>query len=335
VKLRIIHASLVVLALSVPAGAQVAPVADDDDAASSRFYQSLSPGPVPRPPSRSSNAPRQPRDGSMQPDKDGSASIPSYLNIIIDEPKEDGASSSPERSPRRAAPAVPPKPVDRTAAMPPKPEPLPKPRPDAHIEAVSLPSLLPAESRRQPASVPMPPIPPRSGDASPPSKPVDRTAAVPPKPEPLPAAHIEAVSLPSSLPAESKRQPASVPMPPIPPRSGDASPPSKPVDRTAAVPPKPEPLPKPRPDANIEAAPLPSPTPPAVSTRRPVSAPTPLTPPILSNAAPQPRDGTKQPSKSANASTPSAPTVIMADPDPDDTLPALENASGNDLHSPR
>ena len=390
-------------------------IVDEDDSPSSRFYRSLSPGPVLRPPSRSSNAPPSlPRGGPMQPDKNGDASTPSYLNIIVDEPGGHGVLPPPERVPQRAAPTVSPKlspkPVDRTAAVPPEPEPLPKPRPDAHIEAVPLPSPSPAASKRQPASLPLPPIPPRSskaapphpregsvqpgkdGDASAPSKPnvgtdepdrdgvlpppervprraapavsptlppkpTERTAAAPPKPEPLPKprldANIEAAPPPSPSPAESKPQSASLPMPPIPPRSskatqprggatqpgedGDASAPPKlspkPVDRTAAVPPRPEPLPKPRPDANIEAMPLPSPSPPIVSSRRPVSAPMLLTPPSLSNAAPPPR-GTTQPNKSVNASAPSALNVIMADPDPDDMPPAPESASGNALHRP-
>src|SRR5204863_8238705 len=162
------------------------PIVDEDDSPSSRFYRSLSPGSVLRPPPRSSNATRpHPRGGPMQPDKDGNASAPSYLNIIVDEPGGDGVLPSP----RRAAPTVSPKPVDRTAAVPPKPEPLPKPRPDANIEAVSLPSPLPAESKRQSVSLPMPPIPPRSGNATRPhprggtmQPDKDRDASAPSKP---------------------------------------------------------------------------------------------------------------------------------------------------------
>jgi hypothetical protein len=215
--------------------------------------------------------------------------------------------------------------VNRTAAVAPKPEPLPKPRPDANIEAVSLPSPLPAESKRQPASIPMPPIPPRSGNVARPH----------PRGGPMQPGEDGNASAPSK-PNVNTDEPGGdgvLPRPERLPRRAAPTVSSPPADRTAAVPPKPEPLPKPRPDANIEAGPLPSPSPPVVSTRRPVSAPMLLTPPTLSNAAPQPRGGTTQPNKSGNASAPSAPSVIMADPD--DILPAPENASGNALHSPR
>jgi hypothetical protein len=241
----------------------------------------------------------------MQPDKDGNASAPSFLNIIVDEPGRSGVSPSRERSPQRAAPTVSPKPVDRTAAVPPKPEPLPKPRPDANTEAVPLPSSAPAESKRQPASLPMPPIPPRSSNAT---RSLPRGGTTQP--------NESGVASAPSKPNVNTDEPDRDGVLPRPPRRAAPAVSPKPVDRTAAVPPKPEPLPRPRRDANIEAVPPSSPSPPAVSTHRPVSAPMLLTPSALSNAAPPPRGGTTQPNRSGNASAPSAPNVIMADPDP-------------------
>jgi hypothetical protein len=312
-------------------GTDTAPsIVDEDDSPSSRFYRSLSPG-APPPPGESNATGPQRRGGPMQREKDGDASAHLNLNIIIDEPGRDGVSPTPERPPRRAVPAASlkssPNPADRTAAMPPKPEPLPKPRPDPTFELVPRPYPSAAESKQQqPASLPMPPIPPRSGNAAR-SRPRDGTM------QPDEDRDASAPSKPKANPDEPNRDGV---LPPPPERSlRRAAPivPPKPLDRTAAVPPKPEPLPKPRPDVHIEA--LPSPSPPVVSTRRPVSAPMPLTPQSLSNAAPPPRGGTTQPNKNSSASAPSKPNVIMADPVPDNIPPEPENASGDDLHSPR
>src|SRR3954468_15078434 len=55
------------------------------------------------------------RGGPMQPERDRDGLDLSKRNIIVDEPGRDGA-----LPPRRAAPTVSPKPVDRTAAVPPK-----------------------------------------------------------------------------------------------------------------------------------------------------------------------------------------------------------------------
>jgi colicin import membrane protein len=242
----------------------------------------------------------------MPPGKDGDAAALPRPKANTDEANQDGVlPPPPDRLPRRAVPTVPVKPVDRSAAVPPKPEPLPKPRPDAKIESMPLPSPSPAEAKRQPASLPMPPG--KDGDPA-------------------------ALSRPKANTDESNRDGLLPPPPERLPRRAVPADPVKPVDRTVAVPPKPEALPKPRPDAKIESMPLASPPPPVVSARRPVSAPMLLTPPSVSNAAPQLRGGTTQPNKSGNASAPSATNVIMADPDPDDILPAPENASGNALH---
>ena len=244
----------------------------------------------------------------MQPNEDGDASAQSKPSVNTDEPDRDGVLPPPERLPRRAAPTVSPKPVDRTAAVPPKPEPLPKPRPDANIEAVPLPSPSPAESKRQPASLPMPPIPPRSGNAT---RPHPRGGTMQPNED----GDASAPSKPSVNTDEPDRD-GVLPLPERLPRRAAPTVPPKPVDRTAAVPPKPEPLPKPRPDANIQAVPLPSQSPPVVPTRRPVGAPMLLAQPSLSNAAPPPRGRTTQPKESGNASAPPTSHVIMADPDP-------------------
>src|SRR3954452_24675357 len=90
------------------------------------FFRPLSPGAVPPP--RSGNATRWlPRGGPMQPDRDGDGLDLSKLNIIVDEPGRAGVSQPQERLPLPAGPTVSPnlspKPVDRTAAVPPKPEP--------------------------------------------------------------------------------------------------------------------------------------------------------------------------------------------------------------------
>jgi hypothetical protein len=278
VKPRIIYAALAVFALSMPAVAQrsgtgVSPlIVDEDGSPSSSFLRPLAPAEAPPP--RSSSPRTRP-----QGDKDGDALLRSKLNIIIEEPG---------------------------VAVPPKPEPLPKLRRDANIEAVPLPSRSP-ESKRQPASVPMPPISPRPSNATraqPRDANVnepDRDDVLPPPPERLPRRAVPAL-------------------------------PPKPADRTAAMPPKPEPLPKSRPDASIEAVPLPSPAP-AEAKRQPASLPMPPIPLRSSSAAPpSPRVGTTQPNKSGDA--PSTAKVIMADPEPDNLPPAPESVSREALHNP-
>src|SRR3954469_5752598 len=270
-----------------------APIVDEDNSPSS-FFRPLSSGAVPPP--RSGNATRSlPRGGPMQADRDGDGLDLSKLNIIVDEPGRAGVSQPQERLPLPAGPTVSPnlspKPVDRTAAVPPKPEPLPKLRPDPHIEAVPLPSPSPAESKRQPASLPMPPVPPRTKPSANTDE-SDRDGVLPPPPAHLPQRVGPAVS-PNLLP--------------------------KPVDRTAAVPPRPEPLPKLRPDAPIEAVPLP---PPAESKRQPPSLPMPPSPPRSSNATRQlPGRGTMQPNADGDASAPAKPSANTDEPHRDGALP--------------
>jgi hypothetical protein len=276
VKPRIIYAALAVFALSMPAVAQrsgtgVSPlIVDEDGSPSSSFLRPLAPAEAPPP--RSSSPRTRP-----QGDKDGDALLRSKLNIIIDEPG---------------------------VAVPPKPEPLPKLRRDANIEAVPLPSRSP-ESKRQPASVPMPPISPRPSNATR-TQPRDANVNEPDRDD--------------VLPPPPERLPRRAAVPP------------KPADRTAAAPPKPEPLPKSRPDASIEAMPLPSPAP-AEAKRQPGSVPMPPIPLRSSSAAPpSPRVGTTQPTKSGDA--PSTAKVIMADPEPDNLPPAPESVSREALHNP-
>jgi len=220
------------------------------------------------------------RDGASPPRRVAPNASPKP-SVNTEEPDRDGLPPPPERLPRRAAPAVSPKPVDRTAAVPPKPD-LPKESP--------LPKLRPDAKIE---AVPLP---------SPPSVESKRNASAPSKPKP----NTDEPDRDDILPPPER----------VPRRAAPAISP-KPVDRTAAVPAKPEPLPKPRPDAKIEAAPPSSPRPPVVSTRR--AAPMLLTPSSLSNAAP-PRSGTAQ-RESGSASAPST-RVIMADPD--DGLPPPE-----------
>ena len=124
------------------------PVADDDDDALPPPGFGYN---APRPPGAMPGAAAAfeqcraavPRGGSMQPDDDDVASLPSASgapNVITADPDRSGMlPPPPERFPQRAAPAAPPKPkpVTRAAAAPPKAAPLPKPKPGATADAPS------------------------------------------------------------------------------------------------------------------------------------------------------------------------------------------------------
>ena len=127
-----------------------APVDDDDDEPSivENPNAPRPPGSMPgAPPMRSSNAaPLPPRSGAIERRNAPPLSDP---NVITADPDRTGMlPPPPERFPQRAAPAAPPKPVKRAAAVPPKQAPLPKPKPAATVET---PPATPPQAAPEPA----------------------------------------------------------------------------------------------------------------------------------------------------------------------------------------
>ena len=97
---------------------------------------------------RSSNAaPLPPRSGAIERRNAPPLSDP---NVITADPDRTGMlPPPPERFPQRAAPAAPPKPVKRAAAVPPKQAPLPKPKPAT--APVEMPPATPPHAAPEPA----------------------------------------------------------------------------------------------------------------------------------------------------------------------------------------
>ena len=245
------------------------------------------------------------------------------VRVVISADAGDIQSVTPVATASRVPPASP-EPVKRTAAAPPKPEPLPKPRQEAKVED----ALPPPEPIKRIAAVPSKPEPmPKPRPESkvevalppPPPEPAKRTAAVPSRPEPLPKPRPDAKvedALPPPPPEPVKRAAAAPSRPePLPKPRPDAKvedalppPPPEPAKRTAAVPPKPEPLPKPRQDAAIVAVALPPPPQAAESKQRPAPSPEPR-PPLRSstNAPLSLHAGARQPDRDDSASVPPKP----------------------------
>ena len=127
------------------------PVDDDDDEPSIVENPNVPrpPGAMPgAPPMRSSNAaPLPPRSGAIERRNAPPLSDP---NVITADPDRTGMlPPPPERFPQRAAPAAPPKPVKRAAAVPPKQAPLPKPKPAT--APVEMPPATPPHAAPEPA----------------------------------------------------------------------------------------------------------------------------------------------------------------------------------------